>query len=762
MLVLAGTPHALAQPDRPALETVTVWAQKRESSLEDVPMAMSTMTAAEVADRGIDNIDDVAAALPALDMQRSVGPVTTTLRIRRVGNLGNIPTFEPAVGLFVDGAFRSRSLLSTADLLDVERIEVLHGPQSTLYGKNASAGVLAIYTRRPTADPSTAMEVTTGLLDVDSAAWLYRASGSVSGPLSGQVGASLSASYSGYDHTITNALAGPDGNDRSRATGRGQIEWTPNDRLMLRVLVGYLRERDDQGESDVHLVPGARSWNIANALQQLDVAASCPDNEPRNRVTCSVATNQLDLEAADVTVLARYRLPNGWALDSVSGWDRYEDRRDEDDVVQLYTPLLFFHDSERATSVQQELRLSSDDEGAVSWLAGAFYYNNHYARGSGGARAMFGPNGPAAFLPLWPATLGLPLALPDQLGLHDSRLDTDYYSAFGQITWNMTDRFSLTGGLRWQREDKSASIENSVTRPGASVVSVVFTPSVSPGGEPVNGRISRSTDNVSWRVTSEYRFDASSLGYLTVASGFRSGGFNNGFGSAPLRAREFGDETSRHYELGVRSMLAQDRVRMSASVFYTRYDDYQDAAFVSSQFTVGNADRLDLRGFELEGRALLGSGTTMTLALSYADLVYETNTTGMCYPGRVADGSLPRSCDLSGEHPVAAPPWSISAGLQHVHETTWGNLFARLDWSWTDHYNSSFSSDPRMNHSPYHLVGARLGTRIGDYELMVWGDNLLDENVVYFDSVLNLFDDASFQSFLGDPRSFGLTLRMRF
>ena len=407
--------------------------------------------------------------------------------------------------LFVDGAFRSRSLLSTADLLDVDRIEVLYGPQSTLYGKNASAGVVAVYTRRPTRELSTELEITTGVMDVDRSPWLYKASGTLSGPLTESLGGSISAAYSGFDHTITNALPGPHGNDRSRTTARGQLEWTPNDRLSLRLLAGYLRERDDQGESDVYLSPGSRSWNIATALQQAGVASACTDDVPRNRTTCSVATNQLDLEAIDLTLLARYRLPNGWVIDSVTAWDRYEDRRDEDDVAQLYTPLMFFHDSERGTSVQEELRLASDDGGAVSWLAGLFYYKNDYSRGSGGARPMFGPNGAAAFLPFWTTVLPVPLALPDQLGLHDSRLDTDYYSIFGQLEIDVTDRLSVTGGLRWQREDKEGSIDNRVTRPGASVVSVIFTPSVSPSGLPVNGTVDRSTDNVSWSLPAPSR-----------------------------------------------------------------------------------------------------------------------------------------------------------------------------------------------------------------------------------------------------------------
>lgn len=749
-----------SEPMPVALETVTVWAQKREMTLQEVPMAVSALGAEDIAAAGIDNIADIADLVPALDLQRSVGPVTTTLRIRRVGNLGNIPTFESAVGLFVDGAFRSRSLLSAADLLDVDRVEVLHGPQSVLYGKNVSAGVVAVHTREPAGQRRGELEFTEGVIDVKGTPRSYRASATLSGPLAETLGGSMALAYSGHDTTLTNALDAPDGNEQSRTTARAQLAWRAGEQLRLRLIAGYLRERDDQGESDVYLAPGARSSGIAAALQQLGAGSICPDNLPHDRTSCSVATNHVDLEATDLTLLANYRFANGWSLDSITAWDRYEDRRSEDDLVQLFTPLLFFHDSERGDSFQEELRLTSADHGPVSWLAGLSYYANDYSRGN---EPMFGPNGPAAYLPFWTGALGMPLAVPDQLGLHESRLDTDYVSVFGQLTWPLTRRLSVTAGARWQQEDKKGSIHNSVTVQGASIVSTVLAPAMSPSGEPVNGAVARSTDNVSWSVTPQYLFNDSLMTYVTIAAGFRSGGFNTGFGNAPLRLREFGDETSTHYEAGLRARLADGRARLSLNTFYTRYMDYQDAAFISSQFTIGNAARVDLQGAELEGRIALGNHTLLNLAISYADLVYETNTTGMCHPGRAPDGSLPRSCDLSGEHPVDAPPWSVSAGIQYTRDVPWGNISGRLDWSWTDRYNSSFSADARLWRQPYHDLGIRLGTRFGAAaEVIVWGDNLLDEKIVHFDSVLNLFNDASYQSFLGDARSCGLTLRLHF
>jgi iron complex outermembrane receptor protein len=249
--------------------------------------------------------------------------------------------------------------------------------------------------------------------------------------------------------------------------------------------------------------------------------------------------------------------------------------------------------------------------------------------------------------------------------------------------------------------------------------------------------------------------------YATVARGSKPGGFNNGTGSAPLTAREFGDETIHHYELGVRA--AAGRVQLSATAFHTEYDDYQDAVFVLAQFAVGNVERVDLTGFELAGRAALSARTQLHLTASYADLEYARHTAGMCYPGRPPDGSLPLSCDLSGERPLNAPPWEILLGLEYAAPVSWGSVSGRLDWSWTDRYHTTFSADPRAMQDAYHDLGVRLAARIGEtYELTLWGRNLLNENAVQITGLLNFFNDASWQSFLDEPRSYGLTLRARF
>ncbi len=744
------------------IPSVIVSAEKREAPIHEVPIAISALFAEELDEAGIRDVAGLGEHLTSLDVESNAGLNTTILRIRRVGNIGNIPTFEPAIGLFVDGAFRSRSFLGASHMLGVDRVEVLRGPQTALYGKNVSGGLVALYTRRPAQKLTAAADLSLWHIDSPGGADARELKIDLSGPIAHGVGGSVSAQLAEHGHTIINVLpGGPDGDDGHQVAARGQLAWSATDALDLRLLAGYLKRRDDEGESDVFLAPGAASTQVSGLLQQLDLTPECPDNVPRNRRLCSVETNKLDLEAKDLTLLAQYRLTNGWSLESMTGWDDYDILRLEGDAIQLFAPALFYNDAEHSYSWQEELTLESAAGGRFTWLLGSFYYRNLYQRGDGGREPMFGANGELAYHDIWPALLGLPLAVPGQLGIHDSQLDTRYFSVFAQAQWQLTQRLKLTAALRQQRERKEAAIGNSVTAPGASLISAILAPAATVAGEPVNGTLRRTSRNVPWSITPQFRFSDDAMSYLTVARGAKSGGYNTGFGDSPLARREFADESVHHYEIGAKTSFANRRLLLDAAAFYTRYDDFQDSAFISAQFSVGNAAAVELKGVEIEGSALPHRGLTLDYSVSLADLRYVRHTNGLCHPGRVPDGSTPTSCVLSGSRPIQAPRWETHLGLRYELPRSWGRFLARADWSWTDDYNTSFSADPRLTQGAYSLVSARIGVKMKNTELTLWGNNLLNETVSYFDSLLNLFNDASFQSYLAPPRSYGITLRLR-
>ena len=178
---------------------------------------------------------------------------------------------------------------------------------------------------------------------------------------------------------------------------------------------------------------------------------------------------------------------------------------------------------------------------------------------------------------------------------------------------------------------------------------------------------------------------------------------------------------------------------------------------------MGNAQKTELKGAEIDGSAVLGGGFTTNFGVSYANLEYKKNTSGLCYPGRTPDYPQTGTCNLGGEHPVNAPEWVTYLGLMYDTPVSWGEAYARVDWSFSSDYNTSFSADPNKIQGSYYWVDARVGTRMENYELTAWVSNALDENVANFEALLTLFpDDPSYQTFRQSPRSYGLTLQVDF
>jgi len=431
---------------------------------------------------------------------------------------------------------------------------------------------------------------------------MLHAKGGVSGPLSESLRGSLGFAYDSTDPTMTQALAGgvgEDTNDKDRYSVRGQLQWDMTDALDARLIVGVVGQDDKSVTADVFYDPNGFVPTILGTWQAFGVSTPCTDNDAHNRTGCTRIANTEVFDSTEATLLLNYELANGWALNSVTSWDWFKTELAQDDVVQLSAPVLKFHDTLESESFQQEIRLSGSSE-TVDWLGGVFYYTNEFKRGDDGNRPMFifdTLSAHPAVVAINNALFGLPIpiAADGQIGIHASNQDTDYLGVFGQATFNMSDRFSVTAGVRWQEESKDAAILHSVNDPSPSVVSLLLAPAA------VSGALSRDTDKVTWSLAPQFSVTDETMLFATIANGFKSGGFNTGFGGIPISSREFKDEDIMHYEAGLKTTLADGRAQLAASMFMTNYDDYQDAAFVGSQFTVGNAEEVELTGFELDG-----------------------------------------------------------------------------------------------------------------------------------------------------------------
>ena len=759
--VLAASTAALAD-EQPAIQEVVVTAQKRSESIQNVPVSVSALSGSQLEANGINDLAAVARAVPTLDVQTSNGPATVNYRMRRVGNNGNIPSFEPEVGLFVDGAFRNRSFFGSGGLLDVERIEVLSGPQSTLYGKNTTAGVVSIFSRAPGSRFTASAEATAGGYDSPDHAQLGTFKGTISGPLADGWSAGLSAGWTGNDYLFSSGFPGGPGQDSvSRYASRLQLRHV-GESSDVRLIVEQLGSNGRNGSPDATtFYPGSPATNLHNFLIAQGLSAPCTGSDSRDYGNCLYAPLQTNLSATDATLLWDYHFDNSVTFSSVTSWDNYLYQMRQNDAIQLGAPILGYYDRQIGHSLQQELRFTSPGHETVDWLGGMFYYHNNLLRGGSEQPTFYSEQLAAA--PFWRPILNNLVGAPILMGTNgqesfvDSPLATDYIAFFGQTVWNVNSRFHINAGLRWQNEKKAATINQYQNDPTPTLMTLVINSTIKPT------ELSRSSTKITWSLTPQFDLSENSMLYATAAEGFKSGGYNTGFGRLPANQREFSDETVLDYELGIKSTLWQHRLQLHAALFDTTYNNYQDAAFIGAQFTVGNAQQATDRGGELGLIALLTDKLTADFNASYADFKYATYTDGVCYPGRAPDGSVAGTCNLSGQHPIDAPPGKVSLGLEYRTPVSFGEFYSRIDGDWTSRYNTSFSADPRLTQDPYTWLRARIGVNFGHVDVALWGDNLLNEHVADTDQLLNLFShDPDTQTFLQPPRSFGITVRAKF
>ena len=725
------------------LEEIVVTAQKRAQSLQDVPIAISALTADALESAGVQDMFDVAAQAPSLSVQQNTSPLSTQFRMRGIGNLGNIPNFEPAVAYYSDGAFRARSGLALGDLVDLDRIEVLKGPQSTLYGKNSTAGVVAVHTREPGDAFAFTSELKAGTVEGGSDATTWQAKAALSGPVSDSVSVGLSGSYFDQDFLLDNPFTGEGINETSRYGVRGQAAAQVSDAFKLRLILGHSEVLDSKGAGE-----GDFFYGTAPAALNAAFGVPCADNDPTNQIVCRNFAGDTALDASEATLIATYGFAGGYELTSLTSWDEYEMTKALD-ADQLNIPLVDFNDRQAGEAIQQELRIASPTGGAVEWLGGAFYYQSDSERGGWAGRDTFVVGAAGPLVPLTPT---IRVGQPGNAGSLLSTTDTEYLGVFAQTTWHATDRFALTAGGRWQTESKDTTVRRSVNHATPSIVTIALLPGTT------DADLSREADAVTWSVTPQIFITDDAMSYLTVSHGFKSGGFNGDWGTTTAAQREFKDEEVDHYEIGLKTLLADHRVQLNLAAFYSDFTNYQEAGFVALQFLVTNAEAVSVKGVELDLLAELGESLTAELNATYAEARFDDFAGGSCYPGRAPDNVVTGSCSLSGAALANAPELKTHAALQYER----GAFYARGDWTWTDEYFTNSNHDPRQVQSAFSLVDARAGVRFGQWDLSIWGENLTNETYVTQSGVSNFFaTDPAYQTFLGQGRSYGVGFKYR-
>lgn len=823
-MALYGTPSVAFAQDADTGETfeldeIIVTASKREATLQSTPIAVSVTTAAQIEDAQIRDLLDLQTLTPSLRVSQTSLSFVSTFIIRGFGNGGANPGIEPSVGVFIDGVYRSRAAAQISDLPDLQRVEVLSGPQSTLFGKNASAGIISVVTREPQFEYEGVAELSYGNFDA------VVAKASVTGPLSDTVAFSLGGNYNRRDGYIEDIIINQDLNDRDRFGIRGQLLFKPSEDFKLRLIAdfdkidevccGATNVVDGPTGAIVRAVGGQFIPNDGLSLQS--TVNFAPTNEIENygfSVQADWSTNSID-----VTGIGSYRRSDTFV------------NQDSD-----FTSLNSIGTNINAIDIQTytgELRAASDYDGPFNFLVGGFLFHETIDQG-----AEFG-NGEGFLLFANAVTGGAYSALEPTLralvpgipvgsfgGVGQGRtLDYDYdntsFSLFGQLDFEINDRLTFTVGANYTHDEKqvvsnnvstdvfssidlvqagfnaaivqgapaavaSALASNPATNPFLALRGLQFNP---PYLNFPNAVEDGETDDQDLAYTLRLSYDVSdnlSL-YATYATGFKASSFNLSANSAPFAAdfvpgstfqspppapspirdagiappnlvagsRFAGPEESVVYEIGAKGRW--DEFAFNLALFNQTLEGFQANVFTGTGFILGNADEQSVKGFELDTSLFPVPGLTLRAAITYLDSLFDSFPDG----NALSPNFTVVPADLTGQRPAGVPEWSFSLGGTYTMDLS-------DDASLRFHTDYQVESDVDLVNglSTFQRGVSNLSASItlglsNGLEVSLWGRNLT--NAAYLNAVSPAVGQpGSLVGFRNQPRTYGALMRYRF
>ena len=746
-----------------ALEEVVVTATKRAVGMQDVPIALSVMSGDTINSLGLRDMEDVSIYMPNVTISQAAG--ASQIFIRGVGS-GNNFGFEQSVGTFIDGVYFGRDRNARAAFLDVERVEVLKGPQSTLFGKNTVGGAINITTARPT-------EEFEGFLQASYVESFegYRVIGGVSGPLSDSVRGRLVAQVYEDEGFMTNsAVAGNDGPQRDDKVLRGSLEWDATENLSVFV-------KAEHGQFDVI----GRNYKITTSTPTSTFLYGFGDDpnfaqslgfNHKQSVSGLPGRADFDNNQSDIfQVDLEYRMGEH-TLRSISAYTDYEF---QNCVDADYSPLDFLDRCRDETHEQftQEFILTSPSGGAVEYLAGVFYQD---ATLQSDASTMLNWS---AIPPIEGAILRLLGGLQPGAGnsefLNAFGQDTTTWSVFTELTFNISDSFRTIVGVRYSDDTKDARKTQITTVPGTGVSDPFLAAINGRGGLgfAVQYDYDEGRDEQHWtgNINLQYDIDGNTMTYLNLSNGYKAGGYDAD--NAMDRSREFEDETVQSLELGLKTELWDNRVRINTAAFLTEITDLQVSGFESAGFVVGNAGESEIRGVEMDFVVAATDELTINGAWAYLDATYKVYDNAACTVYQQTDGSCAANGgfqDLSGAPLQFAPQWAGNVGVNYVTAISDGiNFRGRLDALYSDDVSIAPDNDPNVIQDAYWKFNAIVAIESSDdaWSLALVGRNLTDKTTFNWGNDATLaglgfgFEFAYFHM-IEAPRTFELQARFNF
>ena len=764
--------NAATAQEQVALEVIQVTAQKRSENAQETPISMNVLSSDDLKEKSIEKIDDLQYAVPNLHMTET--GISTQMFIRGIGT-GNNQGFEQSVGQYIDGIHYGRQQLLRMPFLDLERIEVLKGPQSIMFGKNSVAGALNLSSAKPTQDT----EIHLGL-QYQPTINATEFTGMVSGALTETLSARLAVRDYSEDGYIENTFKDRDETIREETAVRLSLLWEPNDTMNFLFKIEH-DEFDGTGRQIEVIkdepslagspIPGATFSQILGALGHPDAISDSELNYVRQADAEESNNNSLD----NATLTANFKLGD-YTLTSVSGFVSY-DFVETCDCDYTAAPIFSVFIDEEYEQFSQEIRLVSPVGEKFDWLGGLFYQTSELSFDDNikiPSNSVLGSLSGGALSPLTGQGAG-----------RNYQLDTDMFSAFFQGRYHFTDALTLTLGARFTSEEKTSSRVMNITdletgdittNPMApALFDVVFgiqseQSPLSPQGHNLSGN--RDENSFTPLINISYKIDQKIMAYVSATTGFKAGGFDARANN--VNSWEFEEEEATAYEMGIKSLLLDDTLEVNLSFYRTEYDNLQVSQFDGVLgFNVGNAKETVVQGVEVEGRWIIFDGLSMQYGLAYLDHEYKDFTNGNCHSRQVPDGDIGADgnqlCNYTGKSGQYTPKFTASIGFDYFTEVSFlGFEYFRttLGLYHSAKQNVDVNLNPLYEVDAYDKVDMRIALESENWNIALFGKNITNEEVLTYVGNNPLsgstFGTDTFYGFVDRPAVYGIQLDYNF
>ncbi|MCW8832547.1 MAG: TonB-dependent receptor, partial [Colwellia sp.] len=759
-----------------ALEVIQVTAQKRSADAQKTPISLNVLGAEDLKEKGIEKIDDLQYSVPNLHMTES--GISTQIYIRGIGT-GNNQGFEQSVGQYIDGIHYGRQQLLRMPFLDLERVEVLKGPQSILFGKNSVAGALNLSSAKPTQDFNAHFDAS-----YQPEFGATELNGMISGGLTETLSARIAVRDYQEDGYIENTTKQRDETEREEQAYRLSLLWEPSEDMNFLLKVEH-DEFDGEGrqieiiQDDPNLDTGLRYSQYLGLFGYPEGIADSELNYIRQADDDEFSHNEVD----NATLTANFML-NDYTLTSITGLVSYE-FTEECDCDYVAAPVFNVDINESYDQFSQELRIVSPLSDTFDWIGG-FYYQKSETDFNDRIKV--------------PLNSILPLANPALAPIADTSagrnytLDSTMWSAFFQGNYHINDNLTLTLGARYTDEKKDGHREINIRELAGSTIAggdIVEDPTaailydvgfaiqneqspLSPQGH--NLTSSRDETAFTPLVSVQYKLDENIMAYVSATTGFKAGGFDARANN--VDSWEFEEEEATSYEWGVKSTLLNNTLEVNLAVYRTEYDNLQISQFDGTLgFNVGNAKETIVQGMEVDGRWLVmdtDAGTlTMNYAVAYLDHEFKDFKNGNCYNRQEPDGDIGpggiQLCDFTGKSGQYTPKFTGNIGFDYFKSISFLGFEyfrANLGLYHASKQNVHPNLDPLYNIDSYTKVDARIALEAENWSIALFGKNLTDEEVLTYAGNAPLsgssFGTNTFYGFVDRPATVGLQIQYDF